>query len=160
MAVDLLCLGMSLPLRTGRRYGQVIDARQVPHKGFGADEGPPNFFVVRVTDKDLADVKHLAGWKEELEDKGDTVEGFGIRSSGRVDTKRLVKAHKDKIDNGGVLEVTWAELQPAVMDDLDEARKRYKAKDPTWPHRISVSKSQITAQAERIDIADHARKDR
>jgi hypothetical protein len=136
---------MSLPLRTGRRYGQVIDARQVPHKGFGGDEGPPNFFVVRVLDRDLADMQDIAGWKEELEDKGETLEGFVIRAAGRIDPNRLAKGHKEKLYKDGVLEVTWAELQSGVMDDMDEARKRYKAKDPTWPHRISVAKVKMPA---------------
>jgi hypothetical protein len=161
MAVDLLCLALAPPLRTGRRYGQIIDAKQVPHKGWGADEGWPAFFVVRVTDRNLADVASIVGQREELEDKGATVEGFRIRAAGRIDTTRLTRTLKDRVQAGQRLNVTWDELKAAVMDDLAEARRRYAAKDPTWPPRVVVSKAQVQAQAERIEIADRdTRKDR
>lgn len=135
---------MTLPLKTGRRHGQIIDARQVPHKGWGGDEGPPNFFIVRILDMDYPQVEDWVGWHEELEEKEEAVEGFAIRSKGRIDVSRLPPFHRQKLREGsGRVDITSYDFQAALKDDAAEARLRFQANDPSWPHRISIPKKDV-----------------
>ena len=59
MSIELLVRASDGP--GGRRKGDIVSVKQVPHRGWGKDEDLPNYLIVRIVDVDKKGFKKYEG---------------------------------------------------------------------------------------------------
>lgn len=55
MAVELLVRRFDGP--GGRHRGDIVSAKTLPHRGWGKEEGPPNYAIIRIEDKAAKEIE-------------------------------------------------------------------------------------------------------
>lgn len=85
--ISVECLVRKYDGPTGRMVGDIVSVKQLPHKGWGIDEGPPNYVIIKVTDVGLADFKQYKGRHILIEDSKPN--GERVRSKYRFDLPAL-----------------------------------------------------------------------
>jgi hypothetical protein len=71
----------------GRKAGDIVSVKGVPHKGWGRDEGLPNYVIITISDMDLEDFNQYKGRHVPVED--DKPGGELVRSKYRFDLANL-----------------------------------------------------------------------
>lgn len=82
----------------GRARGDIISLKQLPHKGWGRDEGPPHYVIVKVTGEDAKTFAkyHVRHWKVHDFDMSENAPT--VRSRYRFDLDSLPAALAGKIE--------------------------------------------------------------
>lgn len=71
----------------GRKAGDIVSVKQLPHKGWGREEGPPNYIIVKVTNISLGAFNKYKG-RHVLVDEAKP-DGKRVRSKYRFDLTAL-----------------------------------------------------------------------
>lgn len=85
--ISLECLVRKYDGPGGRKAGDIITVKQIPHKGWGKGEGLPNYVIIKVTDISLGDFWQYKGRHVLIDDK-DPNKGT-VRSKYRFDLSTL-----------------------------------------------------------------------
>lgn len=71
----------------GRKSGDIISVKELPHNGWGKGEGPPNYVIVRITDVDEKGIEQYIG--RHVPVKESEPHGAKVRSKYRFDLSTL-----------------------------------------------------------------------
>ena len=81
------CLVRKYDSGGGRKSGDIVSVKEIPHKGWGREEGPPNYVIVTVSDTDMKGFEQYKG-RHVLVDKNKP-DGEIVRSKYRFDLTTL-----------------------------------------------------------------------
>lgn len=85
--ISIECLVRKYDGPGGRMAGDIVSVKQLPHKGWGREEGPPNYVIIKVTDIGLGDFKQYRGRHILVEEN--KPDGERVRSKYRFDLTKL-----------------------------------------------------------------------
>lgn len=85
--ISVECLVRKYDGPGGRRAGDIVSVKQIPHKGWGREEGPPNYVIIKVTDIGLDSFRQYKGRHVLVEDS--KPDGERVRSKYRFDLTTL-----------------------------------------------------------------------
>jgi len=110
MAIEVLFRLKDGP--SGRRAGDIVAVKELPHRGWGKEEGPPNYAVVRISDVDKKNFEqyHKRHYTEII---GDSV--YGARSKFKLNIDALSVEDKTALTETGLYE----DRLSAVTDKLE-----------------------------------------
>lgn len=96
----------------GRTAGDIISAKQVPHNGWGKEEGLPNYAIIRITDKDLPAV-NTYNQRHYFEIRN-TNEEWHARSRYRINLSTLPTNLRNSLFKNGRIEVSLSQIATQI----------------------------------------------
>lgn len=85
MAVE--CLVRKYDGGGGRKSGDIVSVKEIPHKGWGRGEGPPNYVIVTVNDTDMRGFERYKGRHHPVDENNP--HGKRVRSAYRFNLTTL-----------------------------------------------------------------------
>lgn len=86
-SLSVECLVRKYDGPAGRRAGDIVSVKVIPHKGWGREEGPPNYVIIKVTDVGFDGLIQYKGRHVLVDDKDPN--SLTVRSKYRFDLTTL-----------------------------------------------------------------------
>jgi len=104
-----------------RKKGDIVAMKPYPNNGWGAKEGPPNYSIIRVTDKDYSDYKDYSKRHYPIRWDGEGRPTKYKRCLKKLAVDKCSKKIKDDIIQNGLAVATDSEIVSNIEDqDEDE----------------------------------------
>ena len=114
MAVELLVRMFDGP--GGRKKGDILSPKDVPHGGFGKGEGPPDYAVVRIEDRTAKDIQTYTRRHVPIlfDAKNDVLESY--RNVFRLNIDALPAVDRTAILTIGRAYLNWSAASARLID--------------------------------------------
>lgn len=100
----------------GRKKGDILSPKDIPHRGYGKGEGLPDYAVVRIEDRTAKDIQRFTQRHVPIlfDAKGDVIESY--RNIFRINVDALPAVDRTAILTIGRAYLNWSAASDRLID--------------------------------------------